>query len=124
MKTLFTVLAIILFASTACAITLGWDQHTDTSVQGYLLQWEETDNPPDTFSIKIVGVENVQQEIADNLFKLNTNYNIWVRAYNAYGGSEKSNVLLFIRSAYAPPADNIPTETYDVPGAVINFINQ
>ena len=124
MKKLILVLAIVLIANIACAVTLQWDQHTDSSVQGYLLQWEEKDNPPETFSIKIVGIENVQKEITDNLFKLNINYNIWVRAYNAYGGSEKSNVLLFIRTAYAPPEDNIPTETYDVPGAVVNFINQ
>lgn len=125
MKKLILVLAIVfLTASTACAITLTWDQHTDTSVQGYLLQWEETDNPPETFSIKIVGIENVQQEIADNLFKPNINYSIWVLAYNGIGESGKSNVLQFIRNAYTPPEDNVPTETYEAPGSVVNFINQ
>ena len=123
-KIILVVLAIVFMTNTACALMLGWDQHTDTAVQGYLLQWEETDSPPATFSINVSGIDNVQQEIADNLFKTDTNYSIWVRAYNSIGESIKSNMLQFVRSAYTPPTDNVPTDTYDVPGAVINFINQ
>ena len=122
-RIILAVLIIVFSASVACSVTLTWDPNTD-STQGYLLQWEETDNPPDTFSINVVGIDNVQQEIADNLFKTNINYSIWVLAYNGAGESGRSNVLQFIRNAYSPPADNVPTETYDAPGAVINFINQ
>ena len=124
MKRLILVLAMVFIANTACAVTLMWDQHTDTSVQGYVLQWEETANPPDTFSIRVPGIETVTQAIADNLFKTNVEYRIWLHAYNGVGESLPSDVLTFVRVVYVPPEDNLPTETYDVPGAVINFINQ
>ena len=123
-KVILVLLAMVFITNTACALTLQWDKHTNASVQGYLLQWEETDNPSELFSINIIGIENVQQEIADNLFEPIVNYSIWVIAYNNFGESEKSNVLLFIRSGYSPPADNLPTVTYTIPDAVINFINQ
>ena len=123
-KVMLVLLAMVFITNTACALTLQWDKHTNASVQGYLLQWEETDNPSELFSINIIGIENVQQEIADNLFEPIVNYSIWVRAYNDFGESAKSNVLLFIRSGYSPPADNLPTVTYTIPDAVINFINQ
>ena len=123
-RIILVVLAIVFMTNTACALMLGWDRHTQ-EVQGYLLQWEQTNSPPETFSINVPGIDNVQQEIADNLFEPGVEYSIWVRAYyESIGESIKSNVLQFIRSAYTPPADNVPTDTYDAPGAVINFINQ
>lgn len=124
MKRMILVLIMVFMTNTACALMLGWDQHTDTAVQGYLLQWEETNSPPETFSINVGDIGIVQMEIADNFFKPDIEYSIWVRAYNGIGDSVKSNIIQFIRSTYLPPADNIPAETYDAPNAVINFTNQ
>jgi len=126
MKKITIPLAIILIllCSPAFAITLAWDEHTDTSVQGYLFQWAETTNPPEVFSINVPGVTTTQQEIADNLLKLDVQYDFWVRAYNTAGESGKSNVVNATRTAYVPTPDNIPTVTYDAPNAVVNFTNQ
>jgi hypothetical protein len=101
-----------------------WDQHTDTSVQGYLLQWAETTNSPEVFSMNVTGITSTQKEIPDNYFKLDTQYDIWVKAYNTVDASGKSNIVNVTRTAYQPTPDNIPTVTYDVPGAVMNFTNQ
>ena len=112
---------LILLCSPAFATTLAWDQHTDTSVTGYLLQWAESSNPPESFSMNVPGLTSTQKEIPDNLFKLDVQYDIWVRAYNTAGESGKSEIVNVTRTVYTPPADNLPTVTYDAPGAVMNF---
>jgi hypothetical protein len=126
MKRNTLVLAIILLflCSPAFATTLAWDEHTDTSVTGYLLQWAETSNPPEIFSMNVPGITTTQKDIPDNYFKLDVQYDVWVKAYNTAGESGKSNVVNATRTAYTPTPDNIPTVTYDAPGAVINFTNQ
>jgi len=125
MKKIPIILAIILLlASPAFPTTFAWDQHTDTSVTGYLFQWAETNSPPETFSVNVPGVTTTQYTVPDNLFKLDTQYDIWVRAYNVAGESDQSNIVNVTRTAYVPPADNMPTITYDAPGAVMNFTNQ
>ena len=124
MKKLFLILAMVLMASTALAARFQWDQHTNTSVRGYLLQWSETTDPPEVFSINVPGITTTQAEIADNLFKLDVQYDVWLKAYNFVGASNNSNIVQLIKQGYTPPADNLPTEIFDAPGAVINFINQ
>ena len=126
MKRITIPLAIILIliCSPAFAATLAWDQHTDTSVTGYLLQWAETTNPPEVFSMNVPGLTTTQKDIPDNLFKLDVQYDIWVKAYNTADESGKSNVVNVTRTAYVPTPDNIPTVTYDAPNAVMNFTNQ
>jgi hypothetical protein len=89
-----------------------------------LLQWAETTNPPEIFSMDVPGITSTQKEIPDNYFKLNIQYDIWVKAYNTVDASGKSNTVNVTRQLYVPPADNIPTQTYDAPGAVMNFTNQ
>jgi hypothetical protein len=74
--------------------------------------------------MNVPGITSTQKEISDNLFKLDTQYDIWVKAYNTAGESGKSNTVNATRTAYTPPADNMPTQTYDAPGAVMNFTNQ
>jgi len=125
MKKLILALTIIFgLSSTGFATMFEWDEHVDTSVQGYLLQWSETTAPPEIFSMNVPGIATTQKEIPDNYFKLDVQYDIWVKAYNAVGESIKSNVLNATRTAYTPTDDNIPIELYDIPGAVINFTNQ
>ena len=122
MKKISMVMIIfLLLCSPVLATILAWDQHTDTSVTGYLLQWAETSNPPDTFSMNVPGITSTQKEIPDNLFKLDIQYDIWVRAYNTAGESGKSEIVNVTRTVYVPTPDNIPTQTYDAPGAVMNF---
>jgi hypothetical protein len=123
-KTVILSVIFLLLCSPVFATTFAWDQHTDNSVIGYLLQWSETNNPPEIFSMNVPGITSTQKEISDNLFKLDTQYDIWVKAYNTAGESGKSNTVNATRTAYTPPADNMPTQTYDAPGAVMNFTNQ
>ena len=100
------ILAIVLLlCSPVFGATLAWDQHTDASVTGYLLQWAESSNPPEIFSINVPGITSTQQDIADNYFKLDVQYDIWVRAYNTVGESGQSNIVNVTRTAYTPLAD-------------------
>lgn len=125
MKKCSMILAIVLLlCSPVFATMFAWDQHTDTSVTGYLLQWAETSSPPEIFSMNVPGIATTTKEIPDNYFKLDVQYDIWVKAYNTVDESGKSNIVNATRTGYTPPADNIPSITYDAPGAVMNFTNQ
>jgi hypothetical protein len=114
------LLIILLFSfyftiSSAFALTVAWDQHTDPKVLGYTLYWQERDDSEaEIFIAPQPGIETTQYIIEDKFLKISIVYNIWATAYNDQQNSENSEVITATRDyTFSPPVSNLPTVEYD-----------
>ena len=115
MKKIISYLIIILFSlpMPAYSLTVAWDQHTDASVLGYTLYWQEQ-GTTEEFRVDLPGISTTEYIIEDKFLKIDKTYDIWATAYSNQANSDKSEAITAIRRyAFSPPASNLPVITYD-----------
>ena len=111
MKWIYSII-FLCFAIPASALTVAWDEHTDTNVLGYTLYWQEQ-GTTEEFRADIPDRTITQYIIENKFLKFDKTYDIWATAYNDRENSDNSEVITAVRSlTFSPPASNLPTVTY------------
>ena len=112
MKTVLFFLMTLIFCFTAHAaeLTFKWDAYTGQA-DGLIFYWSAGEE-----------VFHKQLPITDTIFKLDakylkpeSEYSFWLTAYSKGGESDKSNIVNYTKKPFNPPADNLPTSTYNQP---------
>jgi hypothetical protein len=120
------VLAILLIASQAMALTASWT-HDGVNTVGYTLYFWQTSTPSTVYNKSVVGSTIRNIAMSDDYFMPGVEYSFSMSAYNAIGESGHSvPVVKWTRSgtAYTPAADKIPSTLYMKPSGVDTLIIQ
>jgi hypothetical protein len=110
------VSVIVLFASSAWALTFAWDHDNPSNVLAYTLYYEPTIGSPgpDWASVSDGNVMTIT--IPDSHFEPNVEYTIYVTASNISGESDHSDSITYTRTGWGPKPDKPPAKLHIKPG--------
>ena len=113
------LLAIFIISSPLMAadIKFQWDAYTDKA-DGLIFYWSGNG---ETFH-KQLNLTDTTYSIDKKYFKPEVEYSFWLTAWNKYGESGKSNIVKYTWPEFKPPADKLPTDTYEKPPSLKTLI--
>ena len=126
MKRLAIIFAILLFSSSAMALTATWT-HDGLNTLGYTLWFFKTSEPNNVYNKSFPGSTVRSVSMSDDYFQPGVEYSFSVSAYNAVGESAHSApAVKWTRAgtAYTPPTDKVPSTMYMQPSGVDTLIIQ
>jgi hypothetical protein len=120
------VIAILLIASQAMALTATWT-HDGLNTTGYTLWFWQTSTPTNVWNKSFPGSTVRSVAMSDDYFQPGVEYSFSVSAYNTVGESlHSAPAVKWTRSgtAFIPPADKVPSTMYMKPSGVDTLIIQ
>ena len=120
------VIAILLIASQAMALTATWT-HNGVNTVGYTLWFWQTSAPTVVYNKSVVGSTIRNIAMSDDYFMPGVEYSFSMSAYNAIGESGHSiPAVKWTRTGapFTPAADKVPSTMYMKPSGVDTLVIQ
>ena len=123
MKKLLIIAAILLFASSAMAVTATWT-HDGVNTVGYTLYFWQTVNPAEVYNKSVLGSTVRSMTLDEDYFAPGIEYSFQMTAFNGYRESGRSETAVWTRAGqpFTPASDRLPAVIYIAPPQNVNGV--